>query len=54
MLRQLGEHGGQVAVCGTCLDARGIGTEMMLKQACRSSMAELGQWTAWADQVINV
>jgi uncharacterized protein involved in oxidation of intracellular sulfur len=54
MLRGLAGKGASVGVCGTCLDARGIDENMILPAAHRSSMAELGEWTSWADQVINV
>ncbi len=41
-----------VAVCGTCMDARGI-TEAELVQGVRRGMlAELTSWTQWADKVI--
>lgn len=41
----------EVGVCGTCLDARGI-SEAELTEGChRGNMAELAQWTAWADKV---
>lgn len=54
MLRGLLGKGADVGVCGTCLDARGITDDMVLDGARRSSMAELAEWTIWADQVINV
>ncbi|MDQ4069627.1 MAG: DsrE family protein [Actinomycetota bacterium] len=54
MVESLARHGGVVGACGTCMDARGIEEERMVKGAHRSSMAELAEWTAWADHVINV
>jgi uncharacterized protein involved in oxidation of intracellular sulfur len=54
MLKAFVRKGGVVGICGSCLDARGITEDMILKGAHRSSMAELGEWTTWADQVINV
>jgi uncharacterized protein involved in oxidation of intracellular sulfur len=54
MNRALVDHGGVIGSCGTCLDARGMTEEMIIKGAHRSSMAELAQWTVWADKVINV
>jgi uncharacterized protein involved in oxidation of intracellular sulfur len=54
MVNSLGRHGGEVGCCGACLDARGISEEQITKGAHRSSMAELTDWTLWADKVINV
>ncbi|NED94480.1 hypothetical protein G1H11_04060 [Phytoactinopolyspora alkaliphila] len=54
MLRGLAGKGATIGVCGTCADARGIDDSMMLPTAHRSSMAELAEWTTWADQVINI
>lgn len=52
MLRGLTRHGGRVACCGTCLDARGLG-EHLIEEAARSSMEELATWTVEADQVLT-
>lgn len=43
---------GEVACCGTCLDARGIAETRLIDGAWRSSMEELTDWTLWAEQVI--
>ena len=45
----------QVAIgaCGTCLDARGLRPEALVDGAARSTMAELTEWTLWADKVIT-
>ncbi|HEX9728223.1 MAG TPA: DsrE family protein [Gemmatimonadales bacterium] len=52
MLKAVLTRGGQVAVCGTCMDARGM-TETALVDGCRrSSMDELTDWTQAADQVL--
>jgi uncharacterized protein involved in oxidation of intracellular sulfur len=42
-----------IGVCGTCMDARGITQEMLVKGAHRSTMIELTQWTVDADKVIS-
>jgi uncharacterized protein involved in oxidation of intracellular sulfur len=34
--------------------ARRLDADRLLDGAHRSSMAELGEWTTWADKVINV
>jgi uncharacterized protein involved in oxidation of intracellular sulfur len=54
MVRGLLDKGAVIGTCGTCLDARGMTQEMIIKGAHRSSMSELGTWTAWADKIINV
>jgi uncharacterized protein involved in oxidation of intracellular sulfur len=52
MLRSVTRRGGEVGVCGTCMDARGI-TDVELVEACqRSSMEELTDWTQSADRVL--
>ena len=51
MLRPVPRKVGQIGVCGTCMDARGI-TEAELAEGChRSSMDELTDWTLWAERV---
>ena len=52
MIESAARHGAQVGCCGTCLDARGITGELLVKGAHRSSLEELTDWTVWADQVI--
>jgi uncharacterized protein involved in oxidation of intracellular sulfur len=36
------------------MDARAVTEDRLVPGAHRSSMAELAEWTMWADQVINV
>lgn len=43
---------GEVALCGTCMDARGLSTSDMVSGAQRSTLAQLADWTAEADQVL--
>lgn len=52
MLQILVRHGAQIAVCGTCIDARGIADTDLVTGAQRGSMAMLAEWTGWADKVI--
>ena len=52
MLKAVTMKGGQVGVCGSCMDARGI-TEVELAEAClRSTLEELTDWTLWAGKVL--
>ena len=51
-LSRIVRNGGQVSVCATCMDARGIGGSELFEGALRSTLAELTSWTQWADKVI--
>lgn len=53
MLKTFARHGGQLATCGTCLDARGLTKEHLIDEASRSTMEELAAWTVEADQVLT-
>lgn len=44
--------GAEVGVCGTCMDARGIGDAELIEGTHRSTLAELTAWTQWADKVL--
>lgn len=44
--------GGEVGLCGTCLDARGIVADDVVEGARRSTLLELAAWTAEADKVL--
>ena len=44
--------GGEVALCGTCMDARGLAEGDMMEGATRSNMDELAQATLAADKVL--
>ena len=52
MLGNVIRHGGEVGICATCMDARGIGDGDVVEGARRSTLAELSEWTAWADKVL--
>lgn len=52
MLRGVSTRGGEIGVCGTCMDARGLKLEELLEGARRSTMEELADWTIWADKVL--
>lgn len=44
--------GGEVALCGTCMDARGIVADDVVEGARRSTLLELAAWTAEADKLL--
>jgi uncharacterized protein involved in oxidation of intracellular sulfur len=43
---------GDVGLCGTCMDARGLTEAEMLEGAKRSTLAQLADWTADAAKVL--
>lgn len=45
-------HGGDVALCGTCMDARGLSDADLFAGIRRSTLGELADWTVEADKVI--
>jgi uncharacterized protein involved in oxidation of intracellular sulfur len=53
MLKSIARHGGHIACCGTCLDARGLTKEHLIDEAPRSTIEELAAWTVGADQVLT-
>ncbi len=52
MLSGLTKRGVEVGVCGSCRDARGITQDELVSGGRRSSMAEVTEWTLWADKVV--
>ena len=50
MLRVVAQHGGEVGVCGSCMDARAIEAQALVEGCRRSSMDELAEWTLWAER----
>ena len=53
MLEGAARHGADFGCCGTCMDARGITDEALVKGAHRSTLEELTDWTVWADKVVT-
>lgn len=49
MLRMVG---GEVGLCGTCLDAGGINADELVEGTHRSTLSEWVAWTAEADKVL--
>jgi uncharacterized protein involved in oxidation of intracellular sulfur len=52
MLGAVIRRAGKVAVCGSCMDARGISADKLISGAERGSMDILSAWTIEADKVI--
>jgi uncharacterized protein involved in oxidation of intracellular sulfur len=52
MLGSVARRGGEIGVCGTCMDARGI-SDVELADGChRSTLDELTDWTQTAYRVL--
>ena len=43
---------GEVALCGTCMDARGVSDAEIVEGARRSTLVQLADWTIEADKVL--
>jgi uncharacterized protein involved in oxidation of intracellular sulfur len=52
MLRNIGRHGGEIGVCGSCMDARGLADTELAEPAHRSSLDELADWAQWAERTL--
>lgn len=52
MLGRVVRNRGGVGVCGTCMDARGIGEAELAEGVRKSTLGELTAWTSWADKVL--
>lgn len=52
MLGSIARRGAQIGVCGSCMDARGIGDDELVEGSHRSSMEQLTAWTVAADRVL--
>lgn len=43
---------GEVACCGTCMDARGLDEAQLVEGAQRSTLEELTAWTLWSEKTL--
>jgi uncharacterized protein involved in oxidation of intracellular sulfur len=46
-------HRARVGCCGSCLDARGLGEQLLVEGARRSNLEELTEWTLCADNTLT-
>jgi uncharacterized protein involved in oxidation of intracellular sulfur len=53
MLHGLASGGAEIGACGSCMDARGMQDVDLLDGCRRSSLAELTDWTIWADKIVT-
>lgn len=52
MLKGIVNRGAEIAVCGSCIDARGIAEDELAQGAVRGSMEQLASWSAESDRVL--
>jgi len=52
MLRAVSRRGGEIGICGTCMDARGMADDELPEESGRSTLDELTDWTQWADRIL--
>jgi uncharacterized protein involved in oxidation of intracellular sulfur len=53
MIRSVVAKGGEVKLCGSCMDARGLGELDLVEGTERGSMAELARWSSESDKVFT-
>lgn len=53
MIQYVIRNGGEVKLCGTCLDARGISENLIIDGAARSTMSEFTNLALSSDKVIS-
>src|ERR1051326_63916 len=52
MVQAVAQAGGEIGVCASCMDARGLGEAALAQGARRSSLEELADWSGWAERVL--
>jgi uncharacterized protein involved in oxidation of intracellular sulfur len=52
MLQVVAQNRGEIGVCGSCMDARGLQDGDLVQGSRRSTLEELTDWTLWADRVL--
>jgi uncharacterized protein involved in oxidation of intracellular sulfur len=52
MLQVVSQHRGDIGVCGSCMEARGLEDTDLVQGSRRSTLEELTDWTLWADRVL--
>lgn len=53
MIKGLAKKGVPVGCCGTCLKARGITDDRLVRGASHSGLDELADWVLWAERTIS-
>jgi uncharacterized protein involved in oxidation of intracellular sulfur len=52
MLGMVARRGGEIGVCGTCMDARGMTEAELADGTRRGTLAQLAEWTLAADKLL--
>lgn len=52
MIKVVTKHNGEIGVCGSCMDARGISEDELVSGSFRSTLEQLADWTQWSNHVI--
>lgn len=52
MLHAVTQRSAEVGVCGSCMEARGIGETDLIDGTHKSNMQQLADWTQWAERVL--
>lgn len=52
MLNNVVRNKGEIGVCGTCMDARGMTDQELIEGATHSTLENLTNWTIWADKIL--
>jgi uncharacterized protein involved in oxidation of intracellular sulfur len=52
MLKVFRAKGGEIGVCSTCMEARGLRDEELVEGSRRGTLDELTEWVLWADKVL--
>ena len=46
------KSGGQIGICGMCMEARALRDDELISGAQHSTLEQLAEWTEWADKVL--
>jgi uncharacterized protein involved in oxidation of intracellular sulfur len=46
------KRGGEIGVCGVCMEARGLKDEELIPGSQHSTLEHPAEWTMWADKVL--
>ena len=52
MLDKVISQAGKVSACHSCMEARGMSDAELTEGSNRGSLAQLAEWTEWADKVL--
>jgi uncharacterized protein involved in oxidation of intracellular sulfur len=52
MVQVVAQNRGEIGVCGSCMDARGLQDAELVQGSRRSTLEELTDWTVWVDRIL--